>query len=479
MKDASIFAASRSMSDSSTVNKFLRFIASPLFLKLSFVWFIIQALFMSLSTRLGVSPDETYHYSFIRLFEHNGWMPFIHDQTGYYALGEVKHSPFFLYHYLLSLPLHLFSNWHAVEVLRLINIALAVWSLTLIVRLARRLRVLPLVTNLSIFMLVNTLMFVFLSGSINYDNLLIPVSLLSFIYLFDFLDRPRPKNLLKLLTACLAGSMIVINYLPILLVIVVVVAYKIISDKGIRKRLFPGSLSGLRNTNIPLLIIAIILSLLFLQRYGLNVVRYHSLSPSCQRFNTAAQCAQDGTLNRLNTVPKRPNHPRPTPFEYFTSWGWSMRSSTFGILGHESIDDNIVIRIWSELLLIGGFLAAIRYYRPSRNWNLIIILGAFYTAVLFARIYHGYYQTGYNFGIQGRYLFIFLPFTYFLFNRYILEALRKRSLQVSFIAISLLVFFISSLPTYALKTDPTWYKNARATRINNDIRHLELKLGSN
>lgn len=454
--------------------KFINFLSSSFFLKLTFAWFVFQTLFMSLSTRLGVSPDETYHYGFARLLEKNGWLPFIHNQYGQYSLGEVKHTPFFLYHYLMSLPLHIIGSWHAVEILRLINIALAVWSLILIIKLARRLKVSPLVTNLSLFMLANTLMFVFLSSAINYDNLLIPLSLLSFILLFDFLDKPDLPSFVKLLAVCLAGAMTAINFLPILAAIVLVVLYKFTKHPSLL-RMFTDT-AAFRGLNKLLLAAVIILSLLFLQRYGVNAVRYHAINPSCLRFSSYQQCSQDGIFNRPQTFPVIPNHPRPTPFEYFTDWGWSMRARTFGILGHESISDNKVIRFWSEILLFGGALAVIRYYRPTRNWNIIIGFGLFYGLVLFLRNWSGYYHSGYNFGLQGRYMFIFLPFVYILFNRYILEALRHKPAQMIYIVITLVVFAVSSLPTYTLKTDPTWYKNSAATRTNNDIRKFELKI---
>lgn len=457
-------------------DRILAVASSPLFFKLTLAWFVIQALFLSLSTKYGIPPDETYHFSLITLFEKSGWLPFIHDQTGYYSLGEVYHVPFFLYHYLLSLPFHFFSHSsHSVEILRLVNILLATWSLTLIVKLAGKLKVSRFVTNLSIFMLVNTLMFVFLAASVNYDNLLIPLALLSFIWTIDFLDDPQTGSLLKLLPVMLAGTLTAINFLPIAFGIAVVIAYKFIHQAKLRTA-FKVRWSRLRQADKLLLIPIILLALLFLQRYGLNVARYHALNPSCTQVNTYQQCSQDGIFNRPKTFPQLPNHPRPTPFEYFTDWSWSMRADTFGILAHKSIDDNKIIRFWSEILLIGGTLAAARYYRPSRNWNLLIGIGIFSAAILFLNNYSGYYHTGYNFGVQGRYLFIFLPFVYMLFNQSLLEFLRRDWLKSSYVILTIAIFIISALPTYALKTDDSWYKNARAARINNDIKRIELKI---
>lgn len=456
-------------------NKIQTIVSSRLFLKLTFVWFAFQALYISLSTRLGVSPDETYHYGLAKLFKQNGWLPFIHNQYGNYQLGEVVHTPYFLYHYLLSLPMHLIGGWHTLELLRLINIALAVWSLVLIVKLARRLKASPLVTNLSVFMMVNTLMFTFLSGFLNYDNLLIPLSLLSFIFLFDFLDKPVFSNLFKLFVVCLAGSMTAINYLPILAGVAALVVYKLVREIKARRALIDG-LTHLQRLNKILLVLGVILSLLFIQRYVLNVVRYHSITPGCLRFQTQQQCSQNGIFARPQNFPAIPNHPHPTPFEYSTDWGWSMRARTFGILGHESISDNKAIRLWTEALLFVGTLVAVRYYRPTRNWNILIAIGVFYTAILFTKDWWGYYHSGYNFGVQGRYTLLFLPFVYILFNQHLLKFLKKAWLKSAYVVLTLLVFIISALPTYTLKTDSSWYKNPRATRINNDIRRIEQKI---
>lgn len=209
-------------------------------MRLTITWFLCQAVWVAFSTNFGIPPDEEYHFGLIKLFSENGWLPFIHSQNGYYFLGEVAHTPFFIYHYILSLPFHIFAGSpHNVEILRLINIALATSSFFLINRLAIRLKISPLVKNLSLFMLANTLMFVFLAASINYDNLLIPIALLTFNLVYSIYDRLRLRNLLLSILVIIVGTLTVVNYLPIAavsLIFIITIAIK-------RRREFPGNLS--------------------------------------------------------------------------------------------------------------------------------------------------------------------------------------------------------------------------------------------
>src|SRR4029078_6207021 len=122
----------------------------------------------------AIPPDERFHYGTVQLFAQNGWLPFIHNQLGHYNLGEVAHTPYFLYGYILSIPYHFLNHVNgSIYILRLLNIALGAASLYVAYRLFSKLGLPQAVRNLSIFMMANTLMFVFLSASVSYDNLFI------------------------------------------------------------------------------------------------------------------------------------------------------------------------------------------------------------------------------------------------------------------------------------------------------------------
>lgn len=452
-----------------------RFLASPLFLWLTFAWFVFQAVWMALSTTPGVAPDEPYHYNLVHLFARNGWLPFIHNQSGYYSLGEIKHSPFILYEYLLSLPYHLFaSSSHRLEILRLISVALGVLAFYLANKLAGRLKLSPAVKNLSLFMLINTLMFTFLASSVNYDNLLIPLSLAGLILILDLYEKITSTRILLLSIILLAGCLTAVNFLPIALILFIAAVFRLW-----RTETAVGRTARLRQfrsvTNLLLLIPLVLLAALFIQRYGINFVRYHTYDPSCDRVNTVSQCQQDAIYRRDTALRQTAQPVAVTPMEYLPRWTWLMNSSIFGILGQFSIIPNKLARYWTELIYIVGVIIIFKFYRRQWRWDLLVTISVFYALVLFAKNYHDYASTGVNYGVQGRYIFPIFPFLLILLNRYMLDGRLNRIFRGVYALFTIAVFLTASLPTYILKFNSAWYTRSAApinTKIHNTIKKL-------
>ncbi|MBP7807619.1 hypothetical protein KA047_03940, partial [Candidatus Saccharibacteria bacterium] len=204
-----------------------RGIASRYFLWFVFGYFILQALFFAIFVKFDIPPDENYHYTYIKLFADNFPSPFLSSQGDNFILREAVRNPFFLYHYILSLPYFFVRGFaDAYVFLRIVNIFMGVGSLALIVAIARRLRLSPLVTNLSVFMTVCTLMFSFLFGSINYDTLYVLLTLSSILLLLRLLEKINMRDVLLLVNILLAGSLVKINFLPQVFIVGVVLLLK-------------------------------------------------------------------------------------------------------------------------------------------------------------------------------------------------------------------------------------------------------------
>ena len=446
-----------------------RIVTSKGFVIFIFLWFFFQAAYMAVSTRLGISPDETYHYSLIQLFEKNGWLPFIHNQSGFYQLGEVRHLPFFLYNYLLSIPFHFFSGYHhSLILLRIINIGFGIASLYFVSKIAARLGASPLVKNLSLFMFANTLMFVFLAGMLNYDNLFILLSLIEIDLMISLWAKFDIYKIIGLMLAALANVLTVINAWPLTLAVICVLIFRYLTHRD----LLPAHFRNIKidNTRLNLLfaVLALILAFLFTQRYILNVIEYHSPAPACQKVNSLSECEQSGIFLRDKAFSK--SHPPATEglFSYIGTWLQWMRYRTFGIFGHQFIDPTKLINVWVVFLVILFFAAITRGYRKTD-----LLIGAligiifFYLVVLYINNYSAYHKDGISgVAVQGRYFLPFIPLIYLIGNIYLERILKHhRGLLSAYIVATLLIFITASLPSYIIKTDKTWYTD-RTTNFN-------------
>ena len=145
---------------------------------LLYAWFAVQATVIAVATRYGIPPDERTHVRSIQLYVREGLSPFLSTQEGFYDVGPLLRSPSYLYYWLLSFVARVVPGDGDAELvlLRLVNVALGVGTLIVARKLLEELGLPRWLQLLTLFLLVNTLMWVFLAGSVNYDNL---VNLLS------------------------------------------------------------------------------------------------------------------------------------------------------------------------------------------------------------------------------------------------------------------------------------------------------------
>jgi len=456
-----------------------KLVSSNAFLVVVLAWFGIQIVYMALSTKLGIPPDEKYHLHLMELLVQNGWSPFIHDQAGYYFLGEVTRTPFILYHYLLSLPMHLFGNFaYDFMILRFVNIGLAFWSFYLVIKIANLIGMSKLVRNLGLFMLANTLMFVFLSASISYDNLFIPLSLLVIYLLLRLLDKVAIPHLLLFLTAIMAGMLVKISFLPIAFGCVVVLG--VLRYKELLKT--PKQLLTFCKSEPKLAILLfapLFIMLLFTaQKFAYNLTTYHDITPACNVVNTEQQCRQNAIYTRnLNLKESHPPVPTLNGLEYTASWISMMKERTFGILAHKNANSTALIDVWSQVLIVLIPLAVIRKFKRSdRQIFIILLLLGFYGVILLLKNHETLQRTGIiGLAVQGRYMFAFLPLVYIIGNYYIFKLLRNKIAQLVYITATTVVFITASLPSYVVVTDAAWYTN-NTSNINQTVHDVAGRL---
>ncbi len=445
------------------------FVSSATFLKLAFAWFILQAIFFAFTTRVGLPPDENYHVAFIGLFTDNNFSPVVTNQGDYLALGDVVRTPFFLYHWLLSPIYGLFGGGdNAVVALRIINLLIGVGSLYLVYKIAGELKLSKLVRNLSIFMLSGTLMFAFIAASVSYDNLFIFLSLAAILLLIRLLAKISARDLLLLAVVLVAGLMVKLNFLALAFAVLAVLAAKLFAGRKTLIKTFVKSFAAGKRLNIALCVVLLALALLAVHRYGYNLVKYHALQPGCTQVMSLEDCRQNALFVRNEMVYGDGRlSPSKDPFEYVYDWVPLIQDRTYGIMAHEELRPLRITSLWLQALILLAFVALVRAWnKKDRQLTILAGICAFYVLVVLLDNYGRYLATGrFDFVVHGRYLFGVLPILYLISSFYILKFVSNIYARGAFLAVSLVMFLLASLPTYLARTTPEWYMERPAEII--------------
>ncbi len=441
-------------------------VASSWFLKLTFAWFILQAIFFAATTRYGLPPDEVYHFTYIKLFAENFPSPFLTNQGGYDVLLEATRNPFFLYHYLLSFPYLLVSSLdNSFIFLRFINILFGIGSLYLVYKIAVLSKLPALITNISIFMLCSTLMFVFLSGSISYDNLFVLLSLCGIFVMLKLLKKVSAKNILALTAIIVAGSLVKINFLPMAFVLVAIFAYKYHKKIPIVIFDFKKSFNKARIINIFICILICMLGILFTEKYVLNLIHYKKLAPNCEQVRSLEDCRRNALFRREEMLVASNQKGEIGLPQYTINWFSTMLDRTFGIFAHERFLPNKFIDIYSRILIVLSTVLIIRYWTfKDKILSIFTIIILFNTlSLLIFENYAKYKDTGIlGLAVHGRYLFAILPLIYILANYYIFKNISSNIVKAIIICATILIFATSSLPTYLYKATKDWYISSQS-----------------
>lgn len=441
-----------------------------------FAWFIFQAIWIALSTKPGIPPDENFHMKLIRLYSERSFDPFLDNQEGYFVLGDVIRNPSILYHYLLSWPYRLLSNFENIYIwFRFFNIALAVASLYMVKRIGETLNLSRTAINLSIFMLANTLMFVFLSASVNYDNLIILLSLASFNLLLALFKRIKPKTFLLLLSVILGGVLVKLAFLP--LAILEVGALLIWYRKSIFsqfKSIYTSIITKKFVTrNMALLVVFLLLIIIAVERFGLNYAQYGKLLPACTQVHAIEECRNSAIFRRGESIKQMNLQPEFGLKQFIPKWVEAMKRKTYGIMGHKSTGETPFIKYGVWLIAALMLIAVVtKFDKKEVPINYLLLIGVTYVSILLYVNFSTYMRTGlYGLALQGRYAFPVLPVLYLVGNFYVARLLTKKKLIPLYAIFVIGVFITAGLPSYIYLTDASWH-NDFMVEINRTIKDL-------
>jgi hypothetical protein len=489
-------------------NRLYKIIQSNKFFYVVIGLFVLQAAWFAVTAQYPMAFDENYHFGIIQIYSHQ-WLPFITSAPAHSAqYGDLTRYDSYLYHYLMSFPLRfiaLFVHQQIGQIilLRFINIGLFVGGLFLFRRLLLRVHLTKALIHFIMLMLTLIPVVPFLAATINYDNLtflLVPiVTGLTLACANMLIKEKRLPATSFILLFIVGGLAILVKYafLPIFVagVLYLVFLYiKIPKKKGVIQTLAT-SFKSLRRVVQILLVVGVIISGgLVAERYGYNLVRYHSIEPDCSKVQKLSDCLLYGPYGRnyaLEQAVIQVNPVRDPPIALFIpAWLTGMVSRLYFAINYNYANYAplpIPITMASIVGGIGIILAFI--YRKyitgiDRNFVLFGLIIALYVISLFYVNFSEYLHYRTPTAINGRYLILIFPLLFAwigLAYQRVFEAIFKahsmRFLSIFAVVILFLALQGGGALTYAIRANPDWYFNTGPienlnTTLKNDLSRL-------
>lgn len=386
-----------------------------------FLVFIVVCMFLAFNIKLGVSPDSYYHFEVSKAYSTTLVIPQNTPET--FKWRDITRIPY-LYFWINGRILNINNGiFDEVILLRIVNILYSVGTIYIVYLLSKELFKNKWKRLLPVFFLSHTLMFVFLSSSINYDNLANLFCTLSIYFFVKFIKDSNLKYILLMLLFLCMGALTKSTVLPVALISVILCIVEIIKRKINFKKIKVGK---------ELLLIAPILlfALLNLELYGGNFIKYGKLQPSCTQVLTHEQCLENGVYYRdridFQAVPIKGfsetfdmirDGERVGPVRYLFKWFPDLTGKIFGVMGDSSLYLPSVFKYIFIFFFLTALISAIvnrKKWTKVDRYLMIILL--FYICILFFTQNYSMYLTynNYYLGLQGRYIFPVISIIYVL-----------------------------------------------------------------
>ncbi|MEI7838479.1 MAG: phospholipid carrier-dependent glycosyltransferase [bacterium] len=470
------------------------------------LFFIFESAWIAISATFPQAFDEDFHFGIIKVYSHH-WSPFLSSQpVGANAFGAVARDPSYLYQYIMSFPYRIIANFTSDQLiqvisLRFINIALMVAALMLSYKLLRRTGTSKILTNIILLLFILIPIVPQLSAQINYDNLLIPIIVWSFLLSFNLIDqikshKPTFKTSISFLIVGLIASLVKYVYLPIFLAIVIfltaliLVEYKKNLPKFL-KTLFESFKVESNYIKIALLGLFILFIGMFIQRDFINLIEYHNVAPNCSQVLSVNQCSAYGPWefnyinhNILLSAKSHGQNPINGPIYYTGEWlYWMWYRLFFAVNGPISVFTNYPPLPLPSAAALGIFslsvILFIRYFKNIFQKHICLILlfssCLFYILVLYLQGFATYRYTNILENMNGRYLLpVMIPLVAVFIEGYVLALKKYHKIKV-ILAIIVLLLFIEGggFFTFIQRSDDSWdIPNKTIRQLNNGARHV-------
>lgn len=464
-----------------------------------FAFFIFEALWFAFSAIYPMAFDEDFHLGIIKIYSHH-WLPFLHNQpAGADAYGAVARDPSYLYHYIMSFPYRLLTHITSSEtaqiiVLRILNVGFFTAGLALFYKLILRAIHSPAIANVSLAVFILIPIVPQLAAHINYDNVLLPLMALTCLLAFDVIEQFRRrtvnfKTLLVLLNIMILTSLVKYAYLPVCAAVVLFLS--VYGFMTLRRGHWPAMLHAAKKAIsskalLGLLLLTLLSGGLFMQRYGVNTIKYHNPIADCGVVLNYEHCSAYGPWIRNYNYEQQKPTVNKNPFAYFYSWEQGLRYRLFFAINSSSREyanyPPLPLPYQASLVLgVGGLLLTILYLRRVFAQNpfmvFITLVSGFYLVSLFAEDYSQFLETGQPVAINGRYLLPVLFLAAILMGRamqLMFASTHKKWLKPTLATLLLFCFLQGGgITTFILRSDASWdWPNRTVVRVNDAARRV-------
>ncbi len=476
-------------------NKTIQVLSSKYFFIFILVLFAAQALWIAFSFRYSMIYDEYYHFGLIEYFSHQ-WLPWISNQSKELDIyGALERQPHLLFHYILSFPfkiVSLFTENLAAQVIfmRVLNIALFLTGLVLFNKLFKKMDIKPIFRNISLLLFVLLPAVPFVAATVNYDNAMFPLIALFMLVGIKIIKNKSVdwRQYIWLILVGLVGVLVKSAFIPIFFAGAAFIFIWTWRNKG--KKFFNELIRSFRKSSVAMkmmvLLPVIIVGVLFTERFGVNVVQYHSLSPSCTRQISAERCKQNfvGLREQELEATKSQRNPVQAP-DYVVNWAKEMVRTLFisganlnvqyGTTTSAPLPVVYNLIFWTSIIAILAMAYSFNLIkRVPGLWFIVPVISLYLAALFYVNVtsYYTYYEPV---AIQGRYLLPILPMV-MLFSllsiNYILKD--KRNLKLPLLIIFLLFYLNGAgVITHIVRSDESWnWENTKIRKVNNSARDL-------
>lgn len=462
-------------------------------------FFVFECVWVALSSAYPMAFDEEYHFGLISIYADH-LVPFLASQPpDANQFGAVARDPSFLYHWLMSFPYRLFavmtdSQTTHVIVLRFCNIVIVTMSLLVYARAMGRMGMSAAFRNTALLVFVLIPILPQLAGQINYDSLFMLFVGVLCVLTFSLIDqirsgKPQARTLGIFVAACMLGGLTKYAFLPVAAASVTVIMVYVVRRRKVLGRMALAVAASSRPlgrvSKVGLVLLLVVSGVLFVQRYGINIMRYHTPVPDCSAVLNVSACKAYGPWARNYRMASEKTTVDANPLAYTIHWVQGMHYRLFFSVngphhGYASYPPTPLPSATFIVLTITGLVAmgvyARRVFQRSPYIMLALIISFAYIGILWLNNYTDYLKTGHPVAVNGRYLLPVLLLLAAAWGKAIGVALGQWPALKPLAATMVLVLFLNGggVFSFIMRTDDTWYwpNQTVVTTVNDTARRI-------